>query len=195
VKPLFFETPEQFRAWLEEHHETESELLVGFYKKGSGRRSITWPESVDQALCFGWIDGVRRSLGDDAYTIRFTPRKRTSNWSLVNVAKVEELTARGLMAPAGLRAYEARTPERTGVYSSERSQPAMLPDEFERDIRANERAWEWFQGRPPGYRKTAMHWVISAKREETRMRRLRQLIECSAEGRNVPPLTRPEARR
>jgi uncharacterized protein YdeI (YjbR/CyaY-like superfamily) len=190
VKPLFFETPEQFRAWLEEHHESESELLVGFYKKGSGRPSITWPESVEQALCFGWIDGVRRSLGDDAYSIRFTPRKRTSNWSRINVAKVEELKARGLMAPAGLRAYEARAPESTGVYSFERSQPAVLPDDFERDFRSNERAWEWFAGRPPGYRRTATHWVVSAKKEETRLRRLRQLIDCSAEGRNVPPLAR-----
>jgi uncharacterized protein YdeI (YjbR/CyaY-like superfamily) len=195
VKPLFFETPEQFRAWLEEHHETESELLVGFHKKGSGRRSISWPESVDQALCFGWIDGVRRSLDDESYTIRFTPRKPKSNWSAINVAKVEELKARGLMKPAGLRAYEARAPERTGVYSFERSEPAVLPAEFERDFRSNERAWQWFVGRPPGYRKTATHWVISAKREETRMRRLQQLIECSAEGRKVPPLTRPEARR
>jgi uncharacterized protein YdeI (YjbR/CyaY-like superfamily) len=190
VKPRFFATGEAFGAWLEQHHESESELLVGFYKKGSGKPSMTWPESVEQALRFGWIDGVRRTLGDDAYTIRFTPRKRTSNWSRINVAKVEELKARGLMAPAGLRAYEARTPERTGAYSFERSQPAVLPDEFERDFRANERAWEWFAGRPQGYRRTATHWVISAKKEATRLRRLRQLIDCSAEGRNVPPLAR-----
>ncbi len=190
MKPAFFETPERFRAWLEEHHETESELVVGFYKKGSGRPSITWPESVEQALCFGWIDGVRRSLGEDAYTIRFTPRKRTSNWSLVNVAKVEELKQRGLMSPAGLRAYEARTAERTGVYSSERKQPATLAPEQEQRFRAHRTAWEWFSGRPPGYRRTATHWVVSAKREETRLRRLQQLIDCSAEGRNVPPLAR-----
>ena len=190
MKPAFFETPEQFRAWLEEHHESESELLVGFYKKGSGRPSITWPESVEQALCFGWIDGVRRSLGDDAYSIRFTPRKRTSNWSLVNVAKVEELTQRGMLAPAGLRAYEARSPERTGVYSSERSEPAVLPPEFESRLRSHAAAAAWFDSRPPGYRKTAIHWVVSAKREDTRARRLQQLIDCSAEGRAVPPLAR-----
>ena len=195
MKPLFFASPEQFGAWLEEHHESASELWVGFYKKASGKPSITWPEAVEQALRFGWIDGVRRSLDDESYTNRFTPRKPTSNWSAINVAKVEELKARGLMAPAGLRAYEARTPERTGVYSFERREPAVLPPDFEERLRANPAASEWFEGRPPGYRKTAIHWVISAKREETRMRRLQQLIDCSAEGRTVPPLTRPGERR
>ena len=190
MKPVFFATPEEFGAWLEEHHESADELLVGFHKKGSGRPSITWPESVEQALRFGWIDGVRRSLGDESYTIRFTPRKRTSNWSLVNVAKVEELKQRGLMAPAGLRAFAQRSPERTGVYSFERSEPAVLPAEFERRFRANSAAWDWFRARAAGYRRTATHWVVSAKREETRLRRLQQLIECSAEGRNVPPLAR-----
>jgi uncharacterized protein YdeI (YjbR/CyaY-like superfamily) len=194
VKPVFFATPEELGAWLEEHHESADELLVGFHKKGSGKPSITWPESVEQALRFGWIDGVRRSLGDDSYTIRFTPRKRTSNWSLVNVAKVEELKQRGLMAPAGLRAYEARRAERTGVYAAERKEPAVLPDEFERRFRAKKTAWQWFASRPPGYRRTATHWVVSAKRDETRRRRLQQLIDCSAQGRNVPPLTRPEGR-
>ncbi len=190
MKPVFFATPEEFGAWLEEHHESAGELLVGFHKKASGKPSITWPESVEQALRFGWIDGIRRSLGDESYTIRFTPRKRTSNWSLVNVAKVEELKERGLMAPAGLRAYKARRPERTGVYSAERREAAVLPDEFERRFRAARGAWKWFTSRPPGYRRTATHWVVSAKREETRQRRLQQLIECSAEGRAVPPLAR-----
>ena len=190
MKPVFFATPEQFGGWLEEQHETATELLVGFHKKGSGKPSITWPESVEQALRFGWIDGVRRSLGDDSYTIRFTPRKPISNWSAINVAKVEELKQRRLMAPAGLRAYEARTPERTGVYSFERSEPAELAPELEQRFRANSAAWEWFAARPPGYRSTATHWVVTAKRQETRLRRLQQLIECSAEGRNVPPLAR-----
>jgi uncharacterized protein YdeI (YjbR/CyaY-like superfamily) len=191
VKPVFFATPAEFGAWLEEHHETASELWVGFFKKGSGKPSITWAESVEQALRFGWIDGVRRSLGDESYANRFTPRRPTSNWSRINVAKVEELRQRGLMAPAGLRAYEARTPERTGVYSSERTEPAVLPAEFEQRLRANPAASQWLESRPPGYRKTAIHWVISAKREDTRMRRMQQLIDCSAEGRTVPPLTRP----
>ena len=190
MKPVFFATPEQFGAWLEEHHETAAELLVGFHKKRTGRPTITWPESVEQALRFGWIDGVRRSLGDESYTIRFTPRKPTSNWSLVNVAKVEELKERGLMAPAGLRAYAARRPERTGVYSAERKEPAVLAPELERRFKANSTAWRWFTARPPGYRKTATHWVVSAKKAETRLRRLQQLIDCSAEGRNVPPLAR-----
>ncbi len=190
MKPLFFATAEEFGAWLEEHHETETELMVGFYKKGSGKPSLTWAEAVEQALRFGWIDSVRRSLDDASYTNRFTPRKPRSNWSLINVAKVEELKRRGLMAPAGLRAYEARTPERTGVYSSERKQPAELPPEFERRLRSNRSAWRWFEARPPSYRRSAIHWVTSAKREETRLRRLGQLIECAADGRPVPPLAR-----
>ena len=190
MTPTFFATPEEFGTWLEEHHEIATELLVGFHKKGTGKPSITWPESVEQALRFGWIDGVRRSLGDESYTIRFTPRKPTSNWSLVNVAKVEELKERGLMAPAGLRAYAARRPERTGVYSAERKEPAVLAPELERRFKANSTAWRWFTARPPGYRKTATHWVVSAKKAETRLRRLQQLIDCSAEGRNVPPLAR-----
>jgi len=190
AKPVFFETPDEFADWLEANHETETELVVGFHKKGSGRPSITWPEAVEQALRFGWIDGVRRALDEHSYTNRFTPRKPRSNWSLINVAKVEQLKARGLMKPAGLRAYEARTPERTGVYSSERREAAKLPSELEGRLRANEAAREWFDSRPPGYRRAALHWVVSAKREETRLRRLKQLIDCSAERRKVPPLAR-----
>jgi uncharacterized protein YdeI (YjbR/CyaY-like superfamily) len=144
---------------------------------------------VEQALRFGWIDGVRRSLDEESYANRITPRRPTSNWSAVNVAKVEELKERGLMTPAGLRAYAARTPERTGVYSFER-EAAELPPEFQKRLRANAAAREWFEARPPGYRRTAIHWVVSAKREETRLRRLQQLIEASADGRPVPPLAR-----
>jgi uncharacterized protein YdeI (YjbR/CyaY-like superfamily) len=190
VKALFFATPEEFGAWLEEHHESETELLVGFYKKGSGKPSITWPESVEQALRFGWIDGIRRSLGEESYTIRFTPRKPSSNWSKVNVATVERLKAEGSMAPAGLRAYEARREDRTGLYSFERRQAAELPPDFERRFQASRKAWEWFSSRPPGYRRTATHWVVSAKRDDTRRRRLETLIDCSAEGRKIPLLAR-----
>ena len=190
MKSVFFATAEEFGAWLEQHHETAAEVMVGFYKKGSGKPGITWPEAVEQALRFGWIDSVRRSLDGESYMNRFTPRKATSNWSAINVAKVEELKERGLMAPAGLRAYEARTPERTGVYSFERDQAARLPPDFEQRFKTSAAAWEWFQARPPGYRRTATHWVVSAKREETRRRRLDQLIDCSAEGRSVPPLAR-----
>ena len=190
MKALFFATPEEFGAWLEEHHESETELLVGFYKKGSGKPSITWPQSVEQALRFGWIDGIRRSLGEESYTIRFTPRKPSSNWSKVNVATVERLKAEGSMAPAGLRAYEARREDRTGIYSFERRQAAELPPDFERRFQASRKAWEWFSSRPPGYRRTATHWVVSAKRDDTRRRRLETLIDCSAEGRKIPLLAR-----
>ena len=140
MKPLFFPTPADFRAWLEANHATATELLVGFYKKGSGRPSITWPESVDEALCFGWIDGVRRSHGDDAYTIRFTPRRPTSIWSAINVAKVKALTKAKRMRPAGLRAYAARTPERTGVYSFERLSAAKLSRDQQARLRGSREA-------------------------------------------------------
>jgi uncharacterized protein YdeI (YjbR/CyaY-like superfamily) len=183
----FFRNASEFRAWLEQHHASETELLVGFQKKSSGKPSMTWSESVDQALCFGWIDGVRRSLGDESYSIRFTPRKPRSTWSRVNVAKVEELERRGLMQPAGRRAFEARTEGNTGIYSFERDEPVELP-------RAgfSAEAWEFFQAQPPGYRRTAGHWVLSAKRAETRERRLAQLVEDSAAGRRLRHLTRPQ---
>jgi uncharacterized protein YdeI (YjbR/CyaY-like superfamily) len=190
VKPVFFATAEEFGAWLEEHHEHEDELWVGLYKKASGKPSITWPEVVEQALRFGWIDGIRRGIDGESYANRVTPRRRGSNWSAVNVAKVEELKARGLMKPAGLRAYEARRADRTGVYSFERAEAAQLPPEFEQRFRAAPKAWAWWEARPSGYRRTATHWVISAKRPDTRERRLLQLIECSNLQRKVPPLAR-----
>jgi uncharacterized protein YdeI (YjbR/CyaY-like superfamily) len=195
VEPTFFATPAQFRVWLEEHHERASELLVGYYKKRSGRPSITWPESVDQALCFGWIDGVRRSLGDEAYTIRFTPRKPRSNWSAVNVVRMQELVAEGLVHPAGQAAFERRSDDRTAIYAYEQRRNAQLPEAYERRLRANAAAAEFFDSRPPWYRRTAIHWVISAKREATRERRLAELIEDSAAGRTLRQLTPPGARR
>jgi uncharacterized protein YdeI (YjbR/CyaY-like superfamily) len=194
MEPTFFATPEDFRAWLEAHHETETNLLVGFHKKGSGRPSITWPESVDQALCFGWIDGVRRSLGDEAYTIRFTPRKPRSTWSAVNVARMQELVAEGLVHPAGQAAFERRRDDRTAIYSYEQRRKARLPAEYQQRLRANAAAAEYFEAQPAGYRRTATHWVISAKRPETRERRLEELIEDSAAGRTIRLLTRPSAR-
>jgi uncharacterized protein YdeI (YjbR/CyaY-like superfamily) len=189
MEPTFFATPAEFRAWLEEHHESATELLVGFYKRASGRASITWPESVDQALCFGWIDGVRRSLGEDAYTIRFTPRKPRSNWSAINVKRMNELIGDGLVRPAGLAAFERRSDDRTAIYSYEQRKSAQLPGEYEARLRANAAAAEFFDAQPPWYRRTATHWVISAKREATRERRLAQLIEDSASGRRIGPLT------
>jgi uncharacterized protein YdeI (YjbR/CyaY-like superfamily) len=192
--PTFFATTAEFRSWLERHHASRRELLVGFHKKGSGRPSITWPESVDEALCFGWIDGVRRSLGDDAYTIRFTPRQARSTWSAVNVRRARELIAEGRMTPAGLAAFEARGDDRTAIYSYEQRHAATLDDEQERRFRAAAEAWEWFQSRPPSYRRAAIHWVTSAKRPETRERRLQTLIEDCAAGRNVKPLRPPSSR-
>ena len=190
MTPTFFATPAGLRAWLEEHHQSERELLVGFYKKGSGRPSITWPESVDEALCFGWIDGVRRSLGDEAYTIRFTPRQSRSTWSVVNIRRAGELIAEGRMRPAGLAAFEARTGERSGVYSFEQKDEIAFDEAQARRFRADAKAWEFFQAQPPWYRKTATWWVISAKKEETRAKRLATLIEDSAAGRPIRGLDR-----
>lgn len=190
MKPRFFATPEHFRAWLEANHASKTELLVGFHKKGTSKPSITWPESVDEALSFGWIDGVRRSLGADAYSIRFTPRKKTSHWSAVNVARVAELRKLGRMRPSGLAAFAHRTDERTAKTSYERETPAELSPLEERRLRANRRAAAFFDAQPAWYRRTVLHWVVSAKREETRERRLAQLIEDSAAGRTVAHLTR-----
>jgi uncharacterized protein YdeI (YjbR/CyaY-like superfamily) len=192
MKPRFFPTPPDFRAWLESNHAKATELLVGFHKKATGTPSITWPESVDEALCFGWIDGVRRSLGDAAYTIRFTPRRPTSIWSAINVARVAELTKLGRMREAGLRAFAARTPERTGIYAFERKERAKLSKAQERRLRAHRRAAAFFDSQPPGYRATALHWVVSAKQAETQERRLSRLIADSTAGRRIAQLRRPE---
>lgn len=189
--PIFFASAAQWRAWLEEHHATETEVVVGFHKKKTGKPSMTWSEAVDQALCFGWIDSVRHSLGPDAYTNRFTPRKPTSNWSKINVAKVEELTRRGLMHPAGLAAFAQRDSARTGVYSFENGDDD-LGEEYEAEFRRAKKAWAWFASQPPGYRKQASHWVRSAKREETRRSRLATLIADSRVGQRVKPLRRPD---
>jgi len=183
----FFETPDQWRAWLEEHHERATEVEVGFRRKASGLPTMTWSEAVDEALCFGWIDGVRRGIDETSYRIRFTPRKKGSVWSRVNVDNVARLTEAGRMRPAGVAAFEARTAERSGVYSHER--PQALAPEYEARLRANAAAWEDWSSRPPSYRRQAAHWVASAKREETRERRLAQLIESCAAGRRVPPLS------
>jgi uncharacterized protein YdeI (YjbR/CyaY-like superfamily) len=182
--PRFFATPAAFRAWLLVHHERETELLVGFHKKGSGRPSMTWPESVDEALCFGWIDGVRRSLDDESYTIRFSPRTPRSIWSNVNIAKVQALLAAGRMMPAGMTAWERRDPAKSGIYSFER-EAAAFDVEAEREFKRNRAAWKYFQAQPPGYRRLATHYVVSAKRPETRARRLAALIERSARGQRI----------
>lgn len=190
-KPIFFNSPEEFYAWLEEHHETESEVYVGFYKTHTGKRAMTWSESVDQALCFGWIDGMRKRIDDERYLIRFTPRRPASTWSAVNVGRIKELTELGLMRPAGLNAFQARVEAKTGVYAYERRDAAALDEAEEREFRANPQAWAFFQARPPSYRTAAIWWVVSAKKPETRRKRLATLIEDSANGRTVKPLTRP----
>ena len=165
-------------------------MLVGFHKKGSGRPSITWPQSVDQALCFGWIDGVRRSASTTtSYSIRFTPRKARSTWSAINVRRVGELTAQGLMHPAGVAAFARRSDEKTAIYAYEQRRAAQLDPEQERRFRADAQAWDWFQAQAPSYRRTATYWVVSAKRQETRERRLERLISDSAAGRPIPSLT------
>jgi uncharacterized protein YdeI (YjbR/CyaY-like superfamily) len=180
--PRFFATAAAFRAWLDAHHDRETELLVGFHKKGSGKPSMTWPESVDEALCYGWIDGVRRSLGDESYTIRFTPRRPGSIWSNVNMAKVAALLEAERMMPAGLAAWERRDPKKSGIYLFERNNPVAFDVEAERRFKRTRGAWTFFQAQPPGYRRLATHYVTSAKRPETRERRLAVLIECSARG-------------
>ena len=191
METTFFPTPSDFRAWLERHHAAETELLVGYYKKGSGKPSITWPESVDEALCFGWIDGIRRRIDDESYSIRFTPRKPTSNWSSVNIERVAELRKEGRMHPAGLAAFERRSEARSGIYSYEQRKAAALDPDQEAEFRRDAEAWSFFEAQPPGYRRTAIHWVVSAKREETRRKRLAQLIEDSKGGRRLRQLTRP----
>jgi len=184
VKPRFFATPEAFRAWLEKHHATEKELLVGFHKKDSGKKSITWPESVDEALCFGWIDGIRKTIDDISYTIRFTPRKVKSRWSAVNIKRVAELTKLGRMKPAGLAVFEKRDASQAAGYSYERKE-AQFDAAMEKRFRANKGAWTFWEAQPPYYRRTLTYWVISAKREETKEARLEKLIAASAEGRRI----------
>jgi uncharacterized protein YdeI (YjbR/CyaY-like superfamily) len=185
----FFRDEKSFRNWLETNHSKSGELIVGFHKKDSGRLSITYPEARDQALCFGWIDGVRRALDDNSYTIRFTPRKPRSIWSLVNIERVEEMSKLGQMTPAGMKAYNARNEKRSGIYSFE-NRPAQLSPEYEKQFRANRKAWEFFQKMPPWYRRTAVFRVMSAKKEETQIKRLRELIKDSATGLTIKELRR-----
>jgi uncharacterized protein YdeI (YjbR/CyaY-like superfamily) len=182
--PVFFETPARLRKWFETNHAKVSELWIGFYKKGTGRPSVTYHEALDEALCFGWIDGVRKTIDTERYTQRFTPRRKGSYWSAVNTRRANELKKRGLMKPSGLAAFEARDAERTKRYSRER-ETAAFPPELERKFRANARAWAFFEKQPPGCRKLAAIFVMTAKREETKLARLERLIRMSAEGRRL----------
>jgi uncharacterized protein YdeI (YjbR/CyaY-like superfamily) len=191
MDPVFFATPEDLRAWFEAHHEQAPELWVGYYKKATGRPSITWPEAVDEALCFGWIDGVVRRIDAESHMQRFTPRKPASTWSNVNIAKVEALTREGRMRPAGLAAFARRRAAKSGTYSYEQGDITELVAPWEAELRADEAAWAFFSAQAPSYRRTALWRVVSAKKEETRRRRFEELRECSAAGRRIPALTRP----
>lgn len=188
MEPIFFQSQRELRDWLEQHHDKEQEVWVGFYKKGATRAGITYAEAVDEALCFGWIDGIRKGVDEEGYANRFTPRKARSIWSAVNIKRVGELTEMGLMHPAGLKTFEARQPERSNAYSFEQGD-IELGTAFEEEFRHNEGAWSYFQAQPAGYKKTAIWWVISAKREETKQKRLQTLIADSAEGKRLAHLT------
>ena len=188
AEPVFFARPALFRKWLERNHETHSELLVGFHKRDSGRESMTWPESVAEALCFGWIDGLRRRVDDRSYTIRFTPRKSSSIWSTVNTNMMRELIAAKRVHPAGMRAFERRRNEKSSVYAYENRQTAVFDVQAEREFKRHKAAWKFFEQCPPWYRRTATWRVISAKRPETRAKRLAELISCCAERRAIPSL-------
>lgn len=183
-----FDSPEAFRAWLDEHHAKRDVLWVGFWKKSTGRASLTWEESVDVALCYGWIDGIRKRVDDEAYTIRFTPRRDGSVWSRRNIERYGALEQAGRIARGGAAAYERRTEDRSGVYSFEQESTPTLSDEYRARLEANEAAWADWQSRPPGYRRLVAHWVMSAKREATRERRLTTLIEDAAAGRKIKSL-------
>jgi uncharacterized protein YdeI (YjbR/CyaY-like superfamily) len=190
VKPTFFADASELRNWLERNHATATELLVGFYKRGSRKGSITWRELVDEELCFGWIDGVRKGIDEVSYANRISPRAPRSTWSAVNIARAKELIRLGRMHPAGLRAFERRTDERSAIYSYEQRKIAKLGPGAERLFRANKKSWAFFQAQPPSYQRAATWWVISAKREETRQKRLATLIRDSQNARTIGPLSR-----
>jgi uncharacterized protein YdeI (YjbR/CyaY-like superfamily) len=188
MKPTFFPGPAEFRSWLAENHASKNELLVGFYKKDSGRPSITWPESVDQALCFGWIDSIRRNIDDISYSIRFTPRRPGSTWSGVNIKRARVLIKQGQMRPAGLKAFNARRENKSGIYSYEQRK-VDLEEPYGQLLKRNKAAWKFFQRQPASYRKAVYWWIMSAKREETRLKRLERLTTLSAAGQRLPEYT------
>ena len=183
--PKFFENAEAFRKWLDANAASTPQLLVGFYKVGSARPSMTWPESVDEALCYGWIDGVRNRIDDESYSIRFTPRKPTSIWSAINIAKFEQLLEKGRMQPAGVIAYSYRRDKKSKVYAYEQPQVAELSAVELQQFKKSEEAWQFFEATPTGYKKTVLHWVTSAKKLETRALRISSLIEACSSGKRL----------
>lgn len=184
MSPKFFSHAKLFRTWLVKNHQSKTELIVGYYKKDSGIASMSWPESVDEALCFGWIDGIRRRIDETSYSIRFTPRKKSSVWSKINIGRAEVMIAEGLMTPAGQAAFDARVERRSGIYSYEQ-RPVELEEHYAAQLKLNKAAWKFYQSQPPSYRKAVNWWICSAKQEATRLRRLQQLIEDSADGLKV----------
>jgi uncharacterized protein YdeI (YjbR/CyaY-like superfamily) len=193
MEAVFFESEQAFRQWLEQNHATETVLLLGIYKKASGKPTVTYKQAVDQALCFGWIDGVGGTIDEERYTVRFTRRKPHSIWSQVNIKRVAELSDAGMMHPYGLEVFNSRDLSKQNLYANEQQQ-IELPAEYEAKFRANAQAWEYFQLQPPGYRRNAIWWVVSAKQEATRLKRLEILIEDSAAGRRIKSLT-PRSKR
>jgi uncharacterized protein YdeI (YjbR/CyaY-like superfamily) len=191
---VYFSSPQEFRKWLAQNHATAKELFVGFCKKSSGKKGTTYSEALDEALCYGWIDGVRRSVDSESYTIRFTPRKPKSIWSLVNVRHVERLQKAGKMAEPGRKAFALREKQLTGIYSFEQKRPG-LSAKFKKLFRGNAPAWKFFSNQAPWYQRTAGHWVVCAKQEETRMRRFAKLVEVSANARRLDQLTPKAARK
>jgi uncharacterized protein YdeI (YjbR/CyaY-like superfamily) len=185
---LFFPTPKDLRKWFEKNHKKEKELFIGYYKVSSGKPSITWSQSVDEAICFGWIDGIRRSVDDESYCIRFTPRNPKSNWSAINIKKVEELTELGLMKPEGLNTLSFRKEEKSKIYSYENA-AVELNRSYEKKFKTNKQAWKYFQSSPPSYQKTTTRWVMSAKQEETRLKRLEELIRDCALGKKIKAMS------
>jgi uncharacterized protein YdeI (YjbR/CyaY-like superfamily) len=187
MKPTFFKGQNELRKWFEKNHHKEKEIWVGFYKKDSGKANYSWSQSVDQALCFGWIDGIRKSIDENSYMIRFTPRNPKSNWSTINIKKIKELTKLGLMDPAGVEAYKKREDKRSEVYSFEQDK-VKLSKKYELIFKSNKRAWKFFQSLPPSTKKPSIWWVMSAKKEETKLRRLDILIKSSEKEEKIPPL-------
>ena len=194
-EPIFFANPGEFRAWLAENHDRARDVRVGYHRKATGKPSMTWQDSVDQALCYGWIDGIRRGIDGERYKMRFTPRRRGSFWSATNTRRARELIAEGLMQPAGLRAFEARDEAKTARYSYEQRYTATLDPELEKEFRASHVAWSHFEAQRPSYRQAAIWWIVTAKRDETKRKRLRELIEASAAGRKPRALIPPEEAR
>jgi uncharacterized protein YdeI (YjbR/CyaY-like superfamily) len=193
MAPVFFESARAFREWLDAHHATEQELWLGFYKKGSGRTGLTYLEAVDEALCYGWIDGKLRRIDGVCHQVRFTPRKPTSSWSAINIRKVSELTKAGRMTPAGLAVFDAR--RRAGGPYEAGAAPLVFSPAYAKRLRGNKAAWRFFEAQPPWYRRNTQFWVMSAKREETRERRLTLLVDACARGERLGPFSMQPAKR